>query len=107
MIDTAVRKTGDEKAKTLWKLAARKWRLPYYDWARSSSLPQLVANPEISVIKDIVDGVFQTVDVPNPMYSFRNGVAMGDASMGDYRIPRADDVPVSGVFVPLRGWGEA
>jgi tyrosinase len=93
MIDTAVRKTGDEKAKTLWKLAARKWRLPYYDWARSSSLPQLVANPEISVIKDIVDGVFQTVDVPNPMYSFRNGVAMGDASMGDYRIPRADDVP--------------
>ncbi|KAL7936844.1 Monophenol monooxygenase [Trichoderma chlorosporum] len=88
-----------EEAKTrgdVWVKAAKRWRLPYWDWAVESKLPELLRNDSISIIV-AWDGVsLPKFDVvTNPMYSFRmpGGKPMGDPSYGDYRIDGNEDGP--------------
>ena len=91
-----------EEAKTRgkeWVQAAKRWRLPYWDWAAEPRLPDLMLNKCITII-DSWDGVsppkLTPEPVPNPMYSFQmpGGKRMGDESYGDYRIDGNEDGPV-------------
>ncbi|EFY96031.1 Tyrosinase [Metarhizium robertsii ARSEF 23] len=74
-----------------WISAAKRWRLPYWDWARQPSLPGLVSNEKISILG--ADGTMK--EVANPMYRFQMPGArrMGDPHYGDYRIDGNGDGP--------------
>lgn len=76
-----------------WIAAAKRWRLPYWDWARQPSLPGLVSNEKISILDN--DGTMKEVE--NPMYRFQMPGArrMGDPHYGDYRIDGNGAGPVS------------
>lgn len=76
-----------------WISAAKRWRLPYWDWARQPSLPGLVSNVKISILD--ADGTMK--EVANPMYRFQMPGArrMGDPHYGDYRIDGNGAGPVS------------
>ncbi|KAL7900614.1 Monophenol monooxygenase [Trichoderma sp. SZMC 28014] len=81
-----------EEAKTrgpVWILAAKRWRLPYWDWASEPRLPELVLTETISIIDSWnPNSGAQKKVVTNPMYRFRmpGGLPMGDSKHGDYRI---------------------
>ncbi|ATY62979.1 Di-copper centre-containing [Cordyceps militaris] len=80
-----------EKQPGGWALAAKDWRLPYWDWAAETSLPEIAISEKIEVIKSW-DGKQESrpemEKIDNPMYRFRMpGLKpMGDDSYGDYRI---------------------
>ncbi|KAI0101334.1 tyrosinase central domain-containing protein [Nemania sp. FL0031] len=74
-----------------WVLAAKRWRLPYWDWAVKPSLPDLVRAERICIIQswdDQAQSPSQMEEVDNPMYRFQMpGLKpMGDTAYGNYRI---------------------
>ncbi len=84
-----------------WITAARRWRLPYWDWASDPTLPELASEKTIRVIKSWKrHGEPQMEILDNPMYRFQmpGGKPMGDVAYGNYRIqikePDPDDGPV-------------
>ncbi|OTB01835.1 hypothetical protein M426DRAFT_265564 [Hypoxylon sp. CI-4A] len=79
-----------------WVLAAKRWRLPYWDWAAKSKLPDLVRHEKIRVIKSWKgQGQPQFEELDNPMYRFQmpGHKPMGDNAYGDYRIDNKEDDP--------------
>ncbi|KAK8872485.1 tyrosinase domain protein [Apiospora arundinis] len=72
-----------------WVNAAKRWRLPYWDWAVDPRLPDLARDENIKVIESWDgQGKPQMESLANPMYRFQmpGGKAMGDQCYGDYRI---------------------
>ena len=58
-------KTASDEERKAWIDAANNWRLPYWDWASSLSVPLLANGPEFEA--PMPDG---SVIIPNPMYKF-------------------------------------
>ncbi|XXH02875.1 hypothetical protein Hte_009263 [Hypoxylon texense] len=81
-----------------WVLAAKRWRLPYWDWASKPRLPDLARDEKISIIKSW-NGQAQAQplveELDNPMYRFQMpGLQpMGDVTYGNYRISNQGAVP--------------
>lgn len=97
-------KIENDQDRFVWEAAAARWRLPYWDWALDSRLPELVCKKDIDIISgwNAATGTADRVPVHNPMYRFRmpGGKAMGDESYGDYRITPADGLPVRDLYTP-------
>ncbi|KAL3462180.1 hypothetical protein BJX64DRAFT_259434 [Aspergillus heterothallicus] len=66
-------------------LEARRWRLPYWDWAAYPRLPLLAREPKVTVeifdLREVID---------NPLYQFRmpGGKPMGSHGVGDVQLQR-------------------
>lgn len=60
----------DPATKAAWLQEANAWRMPYWDWAESPSVPAVALSATISVVQP--DG---TMDTPkwNPLYQFSTG----------------------------------
>lgn len=95
-------KIENNQDRSAWQAAANRWRLPYWDWAATERLPELVCNENISIVTSWNGGTGtpDTKDVPNPMYRFQmpGGQPMGHKSYGDYRIDASDGLPVCAPF---------
>ncbi|KAF5530185.1 di-copper centre-containing protein [Fusarium napiforme] len=93
MMEEAVARGKENKE---WIAAARRWRLPYWDWALKPSLPDIARNDKISIVKSW-DGQAQPQyeNVDNPMYRFQmpGHSPMGDDTYGNYRIDNKKDTP--------------
>ncbi|OAA53139.1 Di-copper centre-containing [Cordyceps fumosorosea ARSEF 2679] len=79
-----------------WTAAAMRWRLPYWDWAVDTDLPEIACTKKIRVIKSWDGrGQPQMEEVDNPMYRFQmpGNKPMGDSSYGNYRINNKEDMP--------------
>jgi tyrosinase len=60
--------------RTRWQNAARRVRLPYWDWSSSdlrSSIPAIIRTPKIFVTRPGTNGVPTRVEIPNPLYQYR------------------------------------
>ncbi|KAL3601140.1 hypothetical protein FPOAC2_05395 [Fusarium poae] len=93
MMEEAVNRGNGNKE---WVSAAKRWRLPYWDWALKPSLPDLARNEKISIISSWDgEGEPQYESVENPMYRFQmpGHKPMGDDTYGDYRIDNKEDTP--------------
>ena len=104
MMEKFVNPMPEDELKKIWKIAAQNWRLPYWDWANDSNVPELLTKPRVKIV-DTVDPfgknpLFKEVD--NPMWRFRmpTGKPMGDDSHGDYKINYVDGLPVSSQWHP-------
>ena len=89
-----------------WTKAASQFRLPYWDWAQFSEIPDICKEPQWSINKPKIGGGTVTESFDNPMVKFRNplqdydserpegdrwrNVSMGVALMGLNAVP--DDV---------------
>lgn len=97
---------AEKSSNGVWKLAAKRWRLPYWDWVTEPSLPELARNEKITIIDSWQeDSRPQMKDVMNPMYRFRmpGDRPMGDRSYGDYRIDGTGDEPVRIMITTPKG----
>lgn len=91
-------KIENDQDRSAWQAAASRWRLPYWDWAATNRLPELVCNQNINVVTswNSDTGTPDKKSVPNPMYRFQmpGGQPMGHKSYGNYRIDPSDGLPV-------------
>lgn len=80
-----------------WVSAAKRWRLPYWDWAVDPRLPEIASGETIRVIKSW-NGCNEPLleDLQNPMYRFQmpGFKPMGDSAYGNYRIDNKEQGPV-------------
>ena len=98
MIEEIVNPMPDGQEKQLWKIAAQTWRLPYWDWASNSNVPELLTKELLEIVESasIVGGV-KIRKVHNPLWKFsmNTGKPMGDESHGPYKIEPDESFPVS------------
>lgn len=94
MMDEAVTRKNETEE---WILAAKRWRLPYWDWAVDPHLPDIASGETIRVIKSW-NGCNEPYleDLDNPMYRFQmpGFKPMGDSAYGNYRIDNKEQGPV-------------
>ncbi|KAF4626245.1 hypothetical protein G7Y89_g11919 [Cudoniella acicularis] len=66
--------------------AAKKWRLPFWDWAKNPKMPDLLCWPTIKI-----GLIRKTID--NPLYKFKmpKGKKMGAYGVGTLKSPEYDD----------------
>ncbi|PYH91598.1 Di-copper centre-containing protein [Aspergillus ellipticus CBS 707.79] len=83
---------GSDTDERAWEDAAKTWRLPYWDWADPkidpmNIIPQLVRDPQVSVLKPGSITEEETID-PNPLHMYGQlvKVAMSDERMGKYKL---------------------
>ena len=82
------------ETKTAWQEAAKSWRLPFWDWAASTRVPDIARDERIMIDTP----AFPSTQYRNPVFKF--SMPRGD-KMGDHGVPRVwggDDigwVPVS------------
>ena len=67
----------DEEGKSKFRMAADKWRLPFWDWAKNPSMPKLLCWRTIQI------PFLNSTTIQNPLYQFR---MPGGAKMGDYGV---------------------
>ena len=88
MLETIASWTSiDAKEKDRWLDAASRFRLPYWDWAQTKTIPRICREAKITIH---MPGNQLKQQVNNPLVAFRNpkldsqgkNVAMGDPSMG-------------------------
>jgi tyrosinase len=87
-----------------WKLAASRWRLPYWDWAtpqpyiKNYGIPEICTLEKINIAVPTSNGV--KVPMDNPLWKFSNpkGIPMGDPSMGKFKIPGDPGPPAIPVY---------
>ena len=99
-------KSIDTKEKTIWLDAASQFRLPYWDWARTKTIPWICREAKIDIL---MPGNQPQQQVNNPLVEFRNpkldnqgeNVAMGDPSMKHNRIPDDEDVKKGSPALPV------
>lgn len=87
---------SDRKEEEIWRTAASKFRLPYWDWARKQAYTGTFSIPQACTLDsiDIIMPGGLTKSFSNPLVKFQNPkvnkegkhVAMGDKSMGNYAI---------------------
>ncbi len=73
-----------------WETAASKWRLPYWDWASSPSIPHMATMESVEILVPYTN---RKEVVANPLWQFKNPTG---TPMGDMGIPNwiSDDIPV-------------
>lgn len=73
-----------------WKEAAEDWRLPFWDWGVTSSVPDLSKYPYTFV--PTADGTGEE-SIRNPLYQFKmpNDKPMSAFGMDDFRDPWVDN----------------
>jgi hypothetical protein len=92
----------------LWRTEAKRFRLPYWDWARvqeytgNFAIPQVCTLTKVTVV---MPGNSSTT-LDNPLAGFTNpkqvngqNIPMGDPAMGIYRIQDNGNLPVCILFV--------
>lgn len=69
-----------------WEEAANSWRLPFWDWGVTSSVPDLCKYPTYPVPTQDGKGV---ETIPNPLFQFRmpDGKPMSTQGMDDFKDP--------------------
>ena len=82
----------DEEVRPQWEEAAANWRLPFWDWATQTAVPNLSKSP-IAIVPT-ADGKGEQ-PIPNPLYQFRNplGEPWSTLKVDDFKDPW---VPVGG-----------
>ena len=96
----------DAKERDIWLDAANRFRLPYWDWARTKAIPSICRDAEIEVL---MPGNRPQLKITNPLTKFRNPkldrqgmtVAMGDLSMGENRIKDDKNVKKGSHILPV------
>ena len=59
------------------------WRMPYWDWAMTASLPTVMGSTTASanvIVTKVVSGKLANVSIPNPLYSYRLQIS-GDSNV--------------------------
>jgi hypothetical protein len=76
--------------RSVWEEAAHAWRLPFWDWATTTSVPSLCKNP--TVVVPTADGKGEE-SIPNPLFQFRmpTNKPMSSAGMDNFKDPWVDD----------------
>ena len=77
-----------------WIFSANTWRLPYWDWATDSNVPELVRLPVVSI--RVNSQTKEKKDFENPLNKFTmpKGYTMGDEIWGVNKIGYTDGLPV-------------
>jgi hypothetical protein len=73
-----------------WKEAAEEWRLPFWDWGVSTSVPDLAKYPYTLV--PTADGTSEE-RIPNPLFQFvmPNNQPMSTVGMDNFKDPWVDN----------------
>jgi hypothetical protein len=73
-----------------WKEAADGWRLPFWDWGVTTSVPDLCKYPYIFVPTS--DGTGEE-NIPNPLFQFRmpNNQPMSSVGVDNFKDPWVDN----------------
>ena len=76
----------DEEVRPEWEEAADTWRLPFWDWGTTTSVPILSRSP-IAIVPT-ADGKGEQ-PIPNPLYQFRNptGEEWGALKVDNFKDP--------------------
>ncbi|KAL4915885.1 common central domain of tyrosinase-domain-containing protein [Aspergillus aurantiobrunneus] len=80
--------TSDERP--AWEEAAHSWRLPFWDWGVTSSVPDISKYP--TTVVPTADGTGEE-RIPNPLFQFRmpTNKPMSSQGMDNFRDPWVDD----------------
>ena len=81
--------------KPIWEFSANNWRLPYWDWAQDTKVPELVRIPTVPIRISSTNEVKTPVTNPLNKFTMPGDLPMGDESWGPNRINFADGLPVS------------
>lgn len=81
-----------------WKDAANSWRLPFWDWARTTKVPRLARYP--TTIVPTADGKGEE-RISNPLYQFimPNNRNMGTEKVGHFKDPWVDEKEAETLYV--------
>jgi tyrosinase len=86
--------TFDESQQAVLKAEARKWRLPYWDWAAKKKRGDKDVYDAALILKDQTVTVFTSTGetkIPNPVWEFSTSEPMGN--LGIERLQYQDDPP--------------
>lgn len=83
-METTIKETVPESLKQEWRDAARQWRLPYWDFAKTSgphatgplSLPVLCGLANVVILNPANPET--PIELPNPVYKYRAPDLMGN-----------------------------
>ncbi|KAI9370619.1 common central domain of tyrosinase-domain-containing protein [Aspergillus egyptiacus] len=95
------------EARAEWEQAANAWRLPFWDWGLTTSVPELSKYP--TTVVPTPDGKGEE-RIPNPLYQFRmpNNKPMSAHGMDDFKDPwvKNGDMLYFGECIGTSRWPE-
>lgn len=79
-----------EEGRSDWQKAAQTWRLPFWDWGITTSVPDLCKYP--TTLVPTADGKSEEI-ITNPLFQFRmpTNQPMSSAGMANFKDPWVPD----------------
>ncbi|KAL2206849.1 hypothetical protein CC79DRAFT_908278 [Sarocladium strictum] len=99
---------SSEGEKEIWVNESKRWRLPYWDWAVNTSLPQLFREKTVNIREPLKTPDTQATSIPvsNPLYRFEMKVDGKVTKMGNLeQVPinySVNDVPDGDDILPVQ-----